>query len=492
MKILVLLIILSKFETIVARRHFFFYNLILIISTSIFFLQPFAIHAKIPDSIHGEYPSNYFQFWFLYESESRRGQNYYFFRPFFSSYKEYETAYSQNTVLFPIYYKEKTNYWYTWSVLFFFTGVGFYHEDSGEDEDFITPLLFWGKSDGNDNKDNYWGIFPLYGHLNGKLSYEEVHFALFPLYASWKRRDYKAHGILWPLIMWGRGNSRDDIRIFPLYSKKEHDGKYYQYSLLWPFFQWGRKFMDKREPVNYVMFFPIYQYKSSDYGNMKSVSFLWFPFLGSLVSFGYDERTSGEEINFLYFIFQYAKNNNPDFRKFILFPFYGNYHFASRRTSFITPFYINLSTNSYHVKSSNHYVFPFFFHSYSHYPELKRDKSYIKLWPLFRYKKDEEGGKEWNLFTLFPIHSDELDKTWDPIISIFEYKNIGNGERYFSFLFRLYSQRWNDESFSIFIPFLTDYESKNGSYKWNFLYGFLGFEKQEDLKRYRFLWFLRI
>jgi len=467
------------------KIHFF-----LSVLFGIYFFSATSLAAKIPDKPHGELPSDYWQFWFLYEKETRPGQAYQFFRPFYSEFKEYETAYRQKTILFPFYYGEETNYWYTWSILFLFTGTGFYHEDSGEDTDLLIPFFFLGS--GTQEKDHYWGVFPFYGKLKGKLSYEEVQFVVFPLYTDWRRRNYKARGIVWPFVMWGSSDTRHDIRIFPFFSKKEHKGKYYQYSLLWPFFQWGRKFMDKREPVSYGVFFPFYLYKDSDYGNMKSRGYFWFPFLGSLVGYGYDQRNSETDLNLLFFLIQFGKNNDMDYRKLILFPFYGHYQFASKKSTFITPFYFKIATDTYHVKSETYYYVPFFFHNHSKYSELHRESTYWKIWPLFRYENDIEGSIGMNLFTLFPVPFRELDATWDPIISIFEYKNNTNGEKQLSLLFRFYTQRWSENQFAIYIPFLSDLEITKDSLKWNFFYGLLGYEKKDETKYFRVFWFLNI
>jgi hypothetical protein len=464
-------------------------------NTIIFFLLilfslPIPLLAKIPDRPHGELPSDYWQFWFLYESEKRPGQDYKIFRPFFSNFSEYETAYSQQTVLFPVFYRERTNHWYTWSFLFFFTGTSSNHDDTGEDLDLISPLLLWG-SGGTDN-DGYIGFFPFYGKVKGKLSYQEINFFLFPLYADWSRRDYKARSILWPLVMWANTETRNDFRVLPFYSKKEHSGKYYQYSVLWPFFQWGRKFMDKKEPVSYGMFFPFYFYKDSDQGNLKTRGYLFLPFLGSLFSYGYDDVTTERDLNILFFLFQYGRNNSKDYRKLMFFPFYGQYQFASKKTLFITPLFFQLKTDSFHIKSEYNFLLPFFSHMTQYFPEQDRTDHYWKLWPFVRYHRDTEGTLEWNTITPFPMRSDELEKSWDPIFSLAEYKSQANGEKRLSFLFRFYTQIWSKDKFVVYIPLVTDFISNKKDMEWKFLYGFLGWKKTEEKFTIKLLWFIDI
>lgn len=471
----------------VHKKKLSFFVLFFSVSILIFASE---LSAKIPDSPHGELPSDYSQFWFLYEKETRPGQEYIIYRPFYSIFEEHETAYTQRTFLFPLYYKEETNYWYTWTVMFLFTGNGFKHEDTGEDDDLLTPFFFWGS--GDSESERYWGFFPFYGKLKGKLGYTEVNFVLFPIYADWQRRNYKAKGILWPIIMWGESPTRSDVRVFPFYAKKEHEGKYYQYSILWPFFQWGRKYMDKREPISYGMFFPFYLYKDSDEGNMKSRGIFWFPFLGSFLGAGFDKRTSEVDFNLLFFLIQYGSNNDMDYRKFILFPFYGQYQFASKKSTFISPFYFRMTSDTHHVKSHSTFFLPFLSIMHSYYPEQDRTDDYWKLWPIMRYHRDTEGSIEWNMLTLFPLRSKEIEKTWDPIISLIEYKDLSNGEKRFSMLLRLYTQRWSHDKFAFYIPFLTDFETEKERTEWKFFYGLLGYKKQYEKRSYRLFWLLDI
>nr|OCA01197.1 Uncharacterized protein A9P81_0757 [Leptospira interrogans serovar Copenhageni/Icterohaemorrhagiae] len=204
----------------------------------------------------GEFKSEYDQFWFLYQKEIRAGESELIFRPFYSSYREEKSAYRFQTVLYPIYYSEETKYWKVWTFLFFFTGTSALHEDVGEDSDVLTPLLFWGW--GDTAREKYFGFFPLAGKLRNKIGYSELSFFLFPIYTNWKYKDYEATSILWPFFLYASSETREEFRIFPLYSKKVHRGKYERYSILWPFFQWGSTFQDKKEPVHYKLFFSIF------------------------------------------------------------------------------------------------------------------------------------------------------------------------------------------------------------------------------------------
>jgi len=460
------------------------FYIFVLVGTSLFAQQ----FAKKP---HGIYPAEYSQFWFLYEKENRVGQEEIFLRPFYSSYREKASEHRYKTSLFPLYYSQSTNYWSKWSFLFLFGNETMHHEDIGKDSDYaITPLLQWGR--GSTSKDEYTAFFPIYGTIKSKLSWSEIHFFLFPLYTEWNHKEFEAKSILWPLLLYGKSDIRQEYRALPFFSHKSHIGKFEHNSLLWPFISWGRDNLDKKEPSSYSFVWLLYGYKKSYYGNMKSFSFMPIIATWSLFSYGYDKRTAEVDYSFLFFLFQYSYSNDKDFRKLIFFPFYGYSHFASKEFTFVTPFYISMNSNTYHERVNFYYLVPFYIYSLKVYPKEERAELYIKIWPFYRYHRDPEGNLEWNTLSLFPIRSSTFERVWDPIWSILEYKKFINGEKRFSLFMRLYTQRWSADSFHIHIPFLAEYSSSPNKTSYKFLYGFLGYERQNEKSKFQFLWFIYI
>lgn len=449
-----------------------------------------GISAKNPKQIYGDSKSEYWQFWFLYESEKRAGQTETIIRPFFSSYYERQSDHKYQTVLYPLFYREKTNHWEKWSFLFIFSKDTAIHPDTGEDTDFIlSPFLQWGK--GETDRERYLAFFPFFGSIRSKITWSEINFFLFPLYANWQYKEFKAHAIIWPLILFGSSETRHEYRFLPFFSIKEHIGKYRHFSVLWPFIQWGNDFMDKKEPTSYAFFWPLFNFKKSEYGNMRSYSFLWFPILGSAFSYGYDKRTG--EVDFqLFYLFQYGYSNDKDYRKHVFFPFYGYSRYAGKEATFITPFYINLRTDTHLVKTSYHFILPFIWSMSQYYKKEERTDEYFKIWPVFRYHKDTEGNMGWSMFSFFPLRSDTIEKNWEPIWSIIEYKRFINGERRFSLFMRLYTQRWTDTEFHIYIPFLLDLSFEEHRTKIKILYGLFGYEREYDKRTLQLLWFIKI
>ncbi|MCB1160201.1 MAG: hypothetical protein H7A25_16835 [Leptospiraceae bacterium] len=438
----------------------------------------------------GEFKTDsYHQFWFLYQSEKREGQKEFIFRPFYSRYSESISGYSYTTSLYPVYAKQETPHWAKWSFLFIFDGNYVKHPDYGEDRD-TTFGPFYRSGKGDTDRENYTAIFPFYGKIKSAFSWSEVGFVLWPIYTYWSHKDFKAHSVLWPFTVYGKGLVRKEYRIFPFYSYKSHTGKYRRSSILWPFYQSGEMNLDKKEPYSYRLYFPFYGYKSSLYGNMKSYTLLYLPF--ALFAYGYDKRVNSVEYRFLFGFFQFGRSNDKDYHKLIFFPFYGYSHFASKESTFITPFYFRMKSDTYHMKSDYLFLVPFYIRSLKHYIKEDRRENYYKLWPLFRYHKDSEGNLFWNTLTLFPIKSIHLERIWDPIFSIVEYSKYINGEKRLSLLVRLYTQRWSKEEFHLYIPLLLDFSIKEENKNWEVLYGLIGYERKGEGKKFKLFWFLEL
>lgn len=480
-------------------KHYSKYLLILVTTL----ISITSIEARMPTRIGEETPRKYWQFIFLLETTTAPGQSEFIFHPFYGNYKNEEKAYEFHHALYPLFMGHGTNYWKKWSLFYFFTGDDRYHKDKKEDSDlFLSPLFHFGS--GADPSEDYYSFFPLYGKMKSKFGWDEINYVLFPLYSNWSGKNYKAHSLLWPIIMWGGGRHRSDFRIFPIYSKKEHQGKYVRRTFLWPFFQWSSEGLDKRDP-RYVFFsFPLYGHKWTDSGDMSAHTFLWLPFLGGLFAYGEDTRRNSIEFNALFFLYQYSYFEDPTIRKHIIFPFYGTYRFGtaldkaqlkkeqtegvqfdkhkqSRKVSpfykeatFITPLYVNLKTSSVIVESDYHVLIPFYWNMERFHRKEREFEYYQKIWPLFSWISSDTGRTEFRSLTLWPFRSDQFERTWGTLYSLFEYNTYTNGDKYLSFLFRLYSYYWNANEDH---HFLAGFEYRNTPEYWSieFLGGFLGY-----------------
>ena len=460
------------------------------------FCLPMALEARMPVQTEGESPRDYYQFLFLYDHTLTPGQSEYNFHPFYTTYESSEKAYDFNTFLYPIFYEHGTNYWRKWTFLYLFTGEDRYREKEKKDSDiFLAPLFYWGY--GNTEREQYFSIFPFYGRIRNKLGWSEIGFVAFPLYVNWSHRRYQAHSILWPIIMWGGdGAVRSDFRFLPFYSRKLHRGSYDYKSVLWPIFQWGSTDLNKRDPRHHFMFFPFYARKWSDSGDLSSHSIL-YPF--SLVAWGYDRKREASEFRALWFLYQDIEGKNPYISKYVVFPFYASYRYGNPELPYqkSMDFYMllagQLTTNSNSIQSEYDFFIPFYYNHDRYYTRENQQAHSLKIWPLFHYYDDPSRGTGWQTISLWPFPDDTMDRVWGPLYSIAEWRTESNGDRYFGMLFRLYSQRWNEQENHVFFAGF-DYHNAPKRTEFLLLGGLLGYSHLPDdegiMRHYiNLLWF---
>ncbi len=403
--------------------------------------------ARFPNRVTTEGPVRYFEFLFLYDSYKTPEQKEYHLHPFYSNYSHTLKAYYFETFLYPVYYRHGTNYWKTWSFLFLFNGDEKYdRREKSEWEIALTPLFFFGYGDNPNEK--FFSFFPIGGKIKDKLSWSEISYILFPLYVSWNYKSYRAYSIIWPILMWGGDNhKRKDFRFFPFYSSKVHKGKYNHKTLLWPFFQWGSDDLDKKDPRHFFMFFPLYAQKKSESGSMYSYSIL-YPF--PLIAFGKDEKQKSFDFKFLWILFQYSKSESPYIRRWMFFPFYLYYRFGNSEIQYYQEanFYFlllgNLKTQSALMQTSYDFFYPFWSQSRRYYVQEQVKIQSWKLWPVIQYW-EEENSYGIRTLALWPLPDDFFERNWGTYYSLFEYKKLENHDKYISFLFRIFSVRWNQE-----------------------------------------------
>lgn len=436
--------------------------------------------SRLPDRTITEGPVYYFEFLFLYDSTKTPEQKEYWLHPLFSYYKNLEKSYTIRTILYPLSFSHNTNYWNRWTFLYLFNGEEKYNpNEKTEGEFMLTPLLYWGY--GNNEKERFFSFFPIFGTIKDKLSWSEINYLLFPLFVSWQYKNYKAYSILWPLIMWGGDDfNRKDFRFLPFYSSKVHKGKYNHKTFLWPFFQWGSDDLDKKDPRHFFMFFPFYSHKYSESKTMYAFSIL-YPL--SLISIGKDEKSKSFDFKLLWFLFQYSKSEDPYIKKIVLFPFYVHYQFGNKKLSYLqeTNFYFilfgNLKTESALLDSNYKFFIPFWYYHYRNYKQEQIETKSWKLWPIINYWEDESA-YGWRIFALWPFPDELVERNWGTFYTLLEYNQFENQDRYFSFLLRIFSIRWNpyyDDFNLFFLGF--HYKDNPEIFEFTFLGGLFGFSK---------------
>ena len=306
----------------------------------LFFLAVSAAFAA--PTLQAPQDKDYSWFWFLYEKDTARSANQWAFRPFYIKNTKPSKIF-EASLMPAIFWRYKTDKTDQWKGFFgFMNSVDYRHDNGVRDYDFgFFPLVYLGLSP--DERDRYFMLWPFGGVIKGKIGQRRIMPILFPgvllfiffppsgiftfkttlyllaslvpLFVTYERNNYKAWGILWPLIRRGTGKGKDDLRILPFYAHSFKKGWYKKYSFLL-LFNYSVTYFSNDERRMFF-FFPVFGRKWSRSGRISSTTILW-PFF----SWGYDKKNGVKEYNLPWPLVQIGDSRKPFVKKRIFFPFY--------------------------------------------------------------------------------------------------------------------------------------------------------------------------
>lgn len=436
-------------------------------------------------SAAGRPADDYDWFWFIYESENSLMSNYTAYRPLYYRHSDKKTGAVYTNSLPPVIFRQyqRESSTDTQALFGLFSSVDYTRESGISDYDLnLFPFLYLGLSE--NEADRYFMLWPFGGTIKGKFALEQIDAYIFPgvllfwfyppsslfswtaagyalasfvpVYASYSRKEYRARALFWPIVQKGSAPGIDEFRIMPFYARNTKINWYDNYSILMLINYQTWYFTNDTRRTLFV--FPFFGRKWSDSGRVSSYTILW-PFF----SWGYDKKNGDYQYNLPWPLVQIRDSENPKVRKRIYFPFYGEYSSAGGNTRFITPFYFNLNrklssgTSDYHV-----WGLVLYWHFQREYtspdPYYGTLWKYRKLWPLFSYEKTDKGLFALNFLSLLPFRDTEgYEAVYGPLWTLFEYKELPDGEKRLGFLLRTYYQRWGNNYFDMKIPFVVSY-----------------------------------
>ncbi len=467
-----------------------------------------------PSAGSGRVVSKYDWQWFFYEKSSGRFGNVVVYRPFFLEAEKDDNLFQAS--LMPLFFwRYKNERKDVRKGLFgFYESDRYLHEKNKADNDTgLFPFFYYGS--GAEKEDDYLFVYPFGGTINGKfgldymspyifpgialfflyppaslLSFQTLLWgliAMVPLYMNYGRGDYNAHAVLWPLIMWGESGTRRDFRIFPFYSRSYKKDWYDNYTYLM-LINYRHTYFANDDRYTFF-FFPFFGRKWSRSGEASAATVL-YPFF----SWGVDRKRGSREINMPWPLVQIADSRSPYTKKRIFFPFYGEYKYRNYTSTFITPFYFNITNRTDSVFSSYTYNFIlcwYFKRDYtvrhSYYGNSWR---YFKIWPLLNIEWSDSGLYSINILSLLPFRDAEgYEKLYSPFWTLFEYRKSPEGMKHLGLLFRTYYQVWDDNYFKFKIPVIISYERKDDNLReLTFLLGAFGYDSDAKGSYLRLLW----
>ncbi|MBP5320422.1 MAG: hypothetical protein J6334_05495 [Kiritimatiellae bacterium] len=275
---------------------------------------------------------------------------------------------------------------------------------------FLFPLYFQGRTR---QGEDYWALFPIYGHIPHILMMEDIDFTLFPLYL-----DYEVNGIErryygWPF--YSRGEDAPGVvktGVFPFYGETERRDVFTRY-VLWPI------------------------WTSATYASPRNPGKSWmlWPLMGRV------DREREQQTLFLPPFFSHAKTDSAE-RWRMPWPFYETYTSkeVTKRSYWplygrtlrededrwyaLWPLIERFKLDSRGKRTERFRFFPF----YMNQKIFRKGKdgsetleeSYTRFWPFYSVE-ERPGYYHLQAFEFIPIRfSQGIDRNWAPFWTLYE------------------------------------------------------------------------
>ena len=351
------------------------------------------------------------------------------FRPFYVRRTDLHGETAETTVLYPLFYYRRYGVTYEWSILKLINRVGRVGaatpaetaEVPRSEKTFaIWPFYFTRTSP--DPAESYWGLLPLYGNVQGILSYSRISWVLFPLYVQTVKRASTTTSVPWPIIRSTKG-FENGFAVWPVYGHVESpDGESRTY-FLWPLC-WKNTHPPKDDappgtaPSHEFGILPFYT--SDRKPGLVSETYVW-PF------FGYTDRTAPDHYHETRYFWPFLVQAEGDDGRVVnrWGPFYT--HSVDRgvdNTWVLWPLWHRRTWIESDAAMTKTQLLYFIYSSLEQRsvirpglaPALKR-----RVFPLFSYWDNGAGKQQFELLSPFePIFADnpEVRDAWSPLFAL--------------------------------------------------------------------------
>ena len=252
---------------------------------------------------------------------------------------------------------------------------------------------------GQNGDKTYGGVFPFYGHFEKRFGYDEVDFALWPLYSRSVRDGQKTYTVLWPFF---RYSPERELKFWPLYGQETSADSTYRY-FLWPLVHEKRS---ETEDIDAVL--PLYWYERSP--NSKSVAVLW-----PLMRYSRNEDRQHVSADAPWPLVRYAEGAYHE-RRYL--PFYWEKDLGDkyRMRAILWPLYRERESRSDQGYSRQVNVMVLSGSSLSYSSDGQVSKS-LSVWP-FWHSEINDGVTSWQVPYLLPFKNEGYRRTWEPLFTL--------------------------------------------------------------------------
>lgn len=355
----------------------------------------------------------------------------------------------------------------------------------------IFPL--WFSRETGDGELSYRALFPIYGTIKNKLSFERLSWVLFPLYVENERRGAVTTSTPWPIIRVTRGAGQG-FGIWPLFNRVERPGVSRQAYYLWPLGYSSVRHPRPddppgTEPRRDLGILPFYArstgpgYINEDYG---------WPF------FGYTDRTAPVRYHETRYFWPLLVQGRGDERYVNRWaPFYT--HSISKgydKTWYLWPVWRRAQWQEEGLLRTKSTLLYFLYWSQRQESIARPQSAAAELthvWPLWSHWDNGAGRRQWQFLSPLDVFfpgNDSIRQNWSPLFAVARHDRQAPGESRTSLLWDAITWRQSaaDESREFHLGPLLTVSSQANQRRVTVGRGLFGFTRSPDSGWRMFWW----
>lgn len=350
----------------------------------------------------------------------------------------------------------------------------------------VVPFYYQGR---DADLESYWALWPLWGSVHEFLSQDEINFALWPILMTTRMNDMEGRHVVWPILGRTTGEGVDRFRVFPFYARSSRENVFEKTTYLWPFYTRGEFHHPLAQGSGYILF-PLWGHMEM---NNEETWYVIPPF---------NRFTRSETQNKTHIVWPFFQYYTGQTEKLYLWPLWGTkVQRGSRKTFFLWPIFSFHTIDQGETVKKYTTVLPFYTgrsnldSAPAEGEEAEVESKRKNFWPLYSYYRDQEF-MQFRMLDLWPFkHDGPIERNLAPFWALYVREGAGD-TRESELLWGLYRHRRRGEVeryvsvFPLFSWHREDEETANREF--SILKGLLGYESDDEGRRLRLLYFLRL
>ncbi|HBA83686.1 MAG TPA: hypothetical protein DCZ95_06280 [Verrucomicrobia bacterium] len=343
------------------------------------------------------------------------------------------------------------------------------------------PFYFQGR----DAKTNgYFAVFPIGGQIQDFMTFDQIDFALFPLWVKSQKMKSTTRTVLWPIFSKTSGGGIEKRRVFPVWGHSKYRGENERGYILWPFYTWATEYRKGMAGHGYMVF-PLWGRVNTELAQSWYVVPPFFRY------------SKGKEGTLLHAPWPFIRWSTGQVNQLMLFPIWGYRSFGTIYNSFyLWPIARYQRTERPSVTKHRLVVLPFYMgEKYTPVKTNAPSGRYTMIWPLASYRREGDV-RRFRFLELWPLkNTGPIERSWSPLWTFFTHVSTPQRSED-ELLWGLYRRERRDTNYcytSVFPLYSWEREDDGAAPRreWNLLKGLIGYERQGKQRSLRVLYFMR-